>query len=49
MQVASRALEAPIDLIHLSETSTNTVPNATVTGGSSGSDLNGAAVLVSSA
>lgn len=47
IQVASRALEVPIDIIHLSETCTNTVPNAPLTGASSGSDINGMAVMVS--
>jgi xanthine dehydrogenase/oxidase len=45
IQVASRALNVPVDLFHISETSTGSVPNASVTGGSSGSDINGMAVL----
>ena len=48
LQVASRALNLPISKIHVSETSTNLVPNTTMTSGSSGSDLNGWAVIVSS-
>jgi xanthine dehydrogenase molybdopterin-binding subunit B len=46
LQVASRALEAPIENIHMSETSTSTIANNSTTGGSSGSDICGAAVLV---
>ncbi|CAH0554559.1 unnamed protein product [Brassicogethes aeneus] len=45
IQVASRALEVPIELIHTSTTATNTVPNATQTAASSSSDLNGPAVI----
>ena len=46
-QVASRALGVDINKIHLSETSTATVPNTSSTAASVGSDLNGMAVLVS--
>ncbi|RZF38598.1 hypothetical protein LSTR_LSTR010931 [Laodelphax striatellus] len=45
LQVASRALNIPVDLIHISETSTDKVPNTSATAASSGSDLNGMAIL----
>ncbi|XP_039283580.1 xanthine dehydrogenase [Nilaparvata lugens] len=45
LQVASRALGIPVDLIHISETSTDKVPNTSATAASSGSDLNGMAIL----
>ncbi|XP_060084586.1 xanthine dehydrogenase/oxidase-like [Ylistrum balloti] len=45
IQVASRALEVPIENIHISETGTNTCPNTTSTAASLSSDINGAAVL----
>uniref|UniRef100_A0A4X2L102 FAD-binding PCMH-type domain-containing protein n=1 Tax=Vombatus ursinus TaxID=29139 RepID=A0A4X2L102_VOMUR len=45
-QVASRELKIPSSYIHLSETSTTTVPNATYTAGSMGTDINGRAVQV---
>uniref|UniRef100_G1Q5J1 aldehyde oxidase n=1 Tax=Myotis lucifugus TaxID=59463 RepID=G1Q5J1_MYOLU len=44
IQVASRELNIPVSYIHLSETSTVTVPNASFTGGSMGTDINGRAV-----
>ncbi|XP_072235326.1 xanthine dehydrogenase/oxidase-like [Leuresthes tenuis] len=44
VQVASRILGIPFSKIHISETSTNTVPNASPTAASASSDLNGAAV-----
>ena len=44
LQVASRVLGIPRSKIHISETSTNTVPNASPTAASASSDLNGAAV-----
>nr|DBA27333.1 TPA: hypothetical protein GDO54_011493 [Pyxicephalus adspersus] len=44
VQVASRALEIPISKIHISETSTNTVPNTSPTAASVSSDLNGMAI-----
>ncbi|NP_001265709.1 aldehyde oxidase 4 [Cavia porcellus] len=44
MQVASRELGIPTSYIHLSETSTVTVPNAVFTAGSMGTDINGKAV-----
>ncbi|AWO95494.1 putative xanthine dehydrogenase/oxidase [Scophthalmus maximus] len=44
IQVASRVLCIPCSKIHISETSTNTVPNTSPTAASASSDLNGAAV-----
>lgn len=46
IQVASRALGIPIDKIHTSSTTTEIVPNTSPTAASTGSDLNGMAVLV---
>lgn len=43
-QVASRVLGIPSSKIHISETSTNTVPNTSATAASASSDLNGAAL-----
>nr|XP_003405989.2 aldehyde oxidase 4-like isoform X1 [Loxodonta africana] len=43
-QVASRELNIPQSYIHLSETSTITVPNASFTAGSMATDINGKAV-----
>jgi len=45
IQVASRALEVPVEKIHTTETSTDKVPNTPPTAASSGSDLNGMAVI----
>ncbi|CAG9858905.1 unnamed protein product [Phyllotreta striolata] len=45
IQVASRTLEIPIDKIHIIETATDKVPNTSPTAASSGSDLNGMAVM----
>ncbi|XP_068612678.1 xanthine dehydrogenase/oxidase [Brachionichthys hirsutus] len=45
IQVASRVLGIPCSDIHISETSTNTVANASPTAASASSDLNGAAVM----
>lgn len=45
IQVASKALDIPSELIHISETSTDKVPNTSATAASAGSDLNGMAVL----
>ncbi len=45
IQVASKALGVPHEIIHLTETSTHSVPNTTETGGSTGTDLNGLAVI----
>ncbi|KAK7832100.1 hypothetical protein U0070_015247 [Myodes glareolus] len=44
IQVASRELNIPQSYVHLSETSTVTVPNAVFTAGSLGTDTNGKAV-----
>ncbi|XP_071527934.1 xanthine dehydrogenase/oxidase [Panulirus ornatus] len=45
IQVASRTLKIPTDQIHIAETSTDKVPNASPTAASASSDLNGMAVL----
>lgn len=45
LQVASRTLGVDIAKIHISETSTDKVPNTSATAASAGSDLNGMAVL----
>lgn len=47
IQVASRSLGIPVELIHIKETSTDKVANATPTAGSFSSDLNGMAIIVS--
>ena len=47
IQVASRTLDIPTELIHISETATDKVPNASPTAASVSSDINGMAVLVS--
>ncbi|KAM4041887.1 xanthine dehydrogenase/oxidase [Anomaloglossus baeobatrachus] len=44
IQVASKALGIPTSKIHISETSTNTVPNTSPTAASISSDLNGMAI-----
>uniref|UniRef100_A0A8C3YFZ8 aldehyde oxidase n=1 Tax=Catagonus wagneri TaxID=51154 RepID=A0A8C3YFZ8_9CETA len=44
LQVASRELRMPLSNIHLRGTSTETIPNANVSGGSVVADLNGLAV-----
>ncbi|XP_073927459.1 aldehyde oxidase 4 isoform X2 [Castor canadensis] len=49
IQVASRELNIPQSYIHLSETSTITVPNAIFTAGSMGTDINGKAVQIEKA
>eukprot|EP00040_Diaphanoeca_grandis_P018555 m.97622 g.97622 ORF g.97622 m.97622 type:complete len:1296 (+) comp26995_c0_seq1:59-3946(+) len=46
IQVCARALDIPVDVIHITETSTNTVPNTSPTAASASSDLNGMAVVV---
>lgn len=46
VQVAARCFCIPVSKIHLSETSTNTVPNSTPTAASASTDLNGMAVKV---
>uniref|UniRef100_A0A6P4EZH7 Xanthine dehydrogenase n=1 Tax=Drosophila rhopaloa TaxID=1041015 RepID=A0A6P4EZH7_DRORH len=45
IQCAARALAIPAELIHISETATDKVPNTSATAASVGSDLNGMAVL----
>uniref|UniRef100_A0A1B6KEG1 FAD-binding PCMH-type domain-containing protein n=1 Tax=Graphocephala atropunctata TaxID=36148 RepID=A0A1B6KEG1_9HEMI len=45
IQVASRALGIPASLIHITETATDKVPNTGATAASSGSDLNGMAII----
>ncbi|XP_023299280.2 xanthine dehydrogenase [Lucilia cuprina] len=45
LQCCARALQVPIEYIHISETATDKVPNTSPTAASSGSDLNGMAVL----
>ncbi|XP_062602876.1 xanthine dehydrogenase/oxidase-like [Saccostrea cucullata] len=44
IQVAARTLRIPASKIHISETSTNTVPNTSATAASASSDLNGMAI-----
>ncbi|XP_053520992.1 aldehyde oxidase 2-like [Artibeus jamaicensis] len=44
LQVASHELKIPMSYIHISETSTATVPNTIATAGSIGSEVNGRAV-----
>jgi xanthine dehydrogenase/oxidase len=45
LQVAASTLKIPMERIHIQETSTDKVPNTSPTAASTGSDLNGAAVL----
>jgi len=45
IQVASKVLEIPIDFIHITETGTDKVPNTSPTAASTGTDLNGMAVM----
>ncbi|XP_055644800.1 xanthine dehydrogenase isoform X2 [Toxorhynchites rutilus septentrionalis] len=45
IQVAATTLKIPFEKIHISETSTDKVPNTPATAASAGSDLNGMAVL----
>ena len=45
-QIASRVLKIPMSKIHISEYSSDKVPNAQATAASVASDLNGMAVLV---
>ena len=47
LQVASHALGIDACKIHISETSTQCVPNTSPTAASCGSDLNGMAIMVS--
>ena len=44
-QIAARSLGVPISLVHISETATNLVPNASPSAGSITTDINGMAVL----
>lgn len=46
VQICSRCLGVPPDKVHISETSTATVPNSSSTGASSSTDLYGMAVKV---
>lgn len=46
LQVASRALKIPTSKIHITETSTNTVPNTSPTAASASADINGQAIYV---
>jgi len=46
VQVASRALGVPIELIHISETASHVVANAVITAASSSSELWGSAIVV---
>ncbi|XP_070572676.1 xanthine dehydrogenase/oxidase-like [Ptychodera flava] len=46
IQIASTVLEIPVDRIHISDTCTASVPNAPLTAGSQGTDLNGMAVKI---
>ncbi|KAJ3218506.1 hypothetical protein HDU67_005308 [Dinochytrium kinnereticum] len=45
IQIAAEAFKIPVEKIHLSETSTNTVPNTSATAASVSSDINGMAIL----
>ncbi|CAD6190780.1 unnamed protein product [Caenorhabditis auriculariae] len=44
LQVAARCLGVPIEKVHIHDTATNKVPNASATAASVGSDMNGLAV-----
>lgn len=44
-QIAAQALQVPLDNVFISETATNTVPNASATAASASSDLNGYAIF----
>lgn len=46
LQVASRCLEIPVEMINLHDTASDKVPNASPTAASVGSDMNGLAVQV---
>ena len=46
IQVCSRCLDIPVDVVHIAETSTNAVANASATGASVSTDLYGMAVKV---
>ncbi|KAJ1966806.1 hypothetical protein IWQ62_002234 [Dispira parvispora] len=43
-QICAQELKVPLSLVHISETSTNTVPNTSPTAASASSDLNGMAI-----
>ena len=45
IQVASRALQISSSKIHIQHTSTEAIANASPTGGSTGTDIHGAAIL----
>lgn len=45
IQIASRVFNIPFERIHVSETSTDKIPNTSATAASVGSDINGMAVL----
>ncbi|KAL6901337.1 xanthine dehydrogenase [Trichoderma evansii] len=44
-QIAAQALQVPLENVHISETATNTVANASSTAASASSDLNGYAIF----
>ncbi|EFO88374.1 hypothetical protein CRE_11402 [Caenorhabditis remanei] len=44
LQIAARCLEIPIEKVHIHDTSTDKVPNASATAASVGSDMNGLAI-----
>ncbi len=46
VQICSKCLSIPVDKIHLNDTSSDKVPNATVTAASTSSDLYGMAIKV---
>ena len=46
LQVASQALDLPLDKIHVEETMSNVIPNTSPTAASVSSDICGGAVLV---
>ena len=45
IQIAARALGITVDRVHIAESSTNTVPNASPTAASASSDMYGMAVF----
>lgn len=46
MQIAATVLGVPLDLVHLCETNTYSIPNTVESGGSFVADINGGAVKV---
>lgn len=46
VQIAATVLGVPLDLVHLCETSTYSIPNTIESGGSFVADINGGAVKV---